>query len=126
MSPEEMFKDISKRLMVMDERQREDNNRLHERLDEYNRCNQENSRCLATQSTKIKGLQKDMEEIRPLAQQVPSLNKDIEAMKPYIQDQKESEAGKKMIRKWVNRSLAAATTLGSFYALYLKFFKGIG
>jgi len=52
-----LIENLTSQVETMNKNHREDNERFHSRLDEYNKCNQENTNTLTRQGGKIKGLQ---------------------------------------------------------------------
>jgi len=60
-----LIKNLTTQIETMNGNHREDNDRLHLRLDEYNDCNQKNTVLLTSHSGKIKSLEVDVGEMKP-------------------------------------------------------------
>lgn len=116
-----LIENLTDQVKTMNENHREDNDRLHTRLDEYNKCNQENTKTLTHQGGKIKSLEADMEIVLPQAASVGGLKTDMEIVLPHIENELIKKKGKAWALKATKGFLWILMTMGSFYGLYMKF-----
>jgi len=116
-----LIENLTSQIETMNENHREDNNRLHTRLDEYNKCNQENTQTLTQQGGKIKSLQSDMDIVKPQAAAVSGLQSNMEIVLPHVEEAEIKKKGKAFVMKTAKGFLWILMTAGSIYGLYMKF-----
>lgn len=116
-----LIEGLTNQIETMNKNHREDNERFHTRLDEYNKCNLENTKTLTHQGGKIKGLQGDMDIVKPQAAQVGGLKTDMDIVLPHVQNELIKKKGKAWVLKTLKGFLWILMTIGSVYGLYMKF-----
>jgi len=116
-----LIENLTDQIKTMNKNHREDNEGIHTRLNDYNKCNQENTKTLTHQGGKIKSLQADMEIVKPQAAAVGGLQKNMEIILPHVEEAEIKKKGKAFVLKAARGFIWILLTVGSFYGLYMKF-----
>jgi len=116
-----LIENLTTQIETMNKNHREDNDRLHSRLNEYNTCNQENTKTLTQQGGKIKALRVDMDIVKPQAAAVPSLAENMKIVLPHVQDQLIEKKGKAIAIKIGKGILWTLMAVGSIYGAWAKY-----